>query len=331
MANTPLYTAIDGQFEKGNLGLWHNKFCNKWHSKFNKLQSKETSKKDWVDCIVTKSKSFTIVSYADKMQKLADEVVCYQTTEPMIIGMGLSHPIENGILFHHTLGVPYLSGSSVKGLVRAWAEQWEGGIGDAELLRIFGSENRFTDNPENTDTQAGSVIFFDALPVNEVTLKTDIMTPHYPDYYSNQGKKTAPVDNQNPTPISFLAVAKGVTFQFVFKGRKNAHKSDILTAKEWLKLALENLGAGAKTAVGYGRMKIHTLTERTEADKWLDNHLSSVKKEHNIPHDEEALKSKPLAELWKEIRATDLKEAVKDTIFKQCSPSKKALKIYNLP
>ncbi|MBA5248996.1 MAG: type III-B CRISPR module RAMP protein Cmr6 [Gammaproteobacteria bacterium] len=278
MANTPLYTAIDGQFEKGNLGLWHNKFCNKWNNKFDALRSKESSKKDWVDDIVTKSKKLAMTPYAGKIQKIADEVVCYQTTEPMIIGMGLNHPIENGMLFHSTLGVPYLPGSSVKGLVRAWAEQWKEDINDAELLRIFGSENRFNDdNTKHTDTQAGSVIFFDALPINKVTLETDIMTPHYPDYYSSQGK-IAPADNQDPVPIFFLAVAKGVIFQFAFKARKNESDiSDISTVKEWLKLALENLGAGAKTAVGYGRMTFEEPPlERSAIDDWIEEQRSGV-------------------------------------------------------
>ncbi|OIR24413.1 type III-B CRISPR module RAMP protein Cmr6, partial [Bathymodiolus thermophilus thioautotrophic gill symbiont] len=142
MGNTSLYNKTIGDFNDGNLGLWNDKFCNMWSDDFTALVPKEDGKKNWVNDIVEKSKTSRVNPHINRMQKLADKVVCYKTSEPMIIGMGLNHPIENGMLFHHTLGVPYLPGSSVKGLVRAWAEQWENVNGD-ELFRIFGSKNRF--------------------------------------------------------------------------------------------------------------------------------------------------------------------------------------------
>jgi CRISPR-associated protein Cmr6 len=33
--------------------------------------------------------------------------------------------VENGFLWHPTLGVPYLPGAAVKGLVRAYVEHWD--------------------------------------------------------------------------------------------------------------------------------------------------------------------------------------------------------------
>lgn len=273
MENTPLYNAInDNYFKKGNAGLWHNKFCNKWNAQYKQLTPKETGKKDWIKDVASKENSILPTANIQNIVG-AENTVCYKTTEPMVIGMGLNHPIENGMLFHHTLGAPYLPGSSVKGLIRAWAEQWTEGkdkVNDEELLQIFGSKNRFKNNKDD-NTQAGSVLFFDALPVNKATLKADIMTPHYPEYYDDKGK-TPPADNQNPIPITFLSIGTGAIFQFAFKARKNANKDDITTVKKWLDLALKNLGAGAKTAVGYGRMHEANCPEQSPVDKWIEKH-----------------------------------------------------------
>ena len=36
------------------------------------------------------------------------------------IGLGVPHPLETGIALHHLYGVPYLPGSAIKGVTRAW-------------------------------------------------------------------------------------------------------------------------------------------------------------------------------------------------------------------
>ncbi len=37
----------------------------------------------------------------------------------LVIGMGYSSPVENGFLFHHTYGIPYIPGEALKGLTRS--------------------------------------------------------------------------------------------------------------------------------------------------------------------------------------------------------------------
>jgi len=44
-------------------------------------------------------------------------------TAPFVTGMGMEHPLENGFAFLDPYGVPYLPGSSVKGVVRRAAEE----------------------------------------------------------------------------------------------------------------------------------------------------------------------------------------------------------------
>ena len=170
------------------------------------------------------------------------------TQEPLITGFGLPHMTANSLAWHPTLGVPYIPGSTIKGLVRDWTNQWCGVDADT-IKRIFGSDTHTNDKDDN---QLGSVIFFDALPVHPVKLKQCIMTPHYQDYYSSQGT-TPPSDNRSPVPISFLAVNVGCQFCFSLKARDNS-EDDIELVSKWLTEALAYIGIGAKTAVGFGRM-----------------------------------------------------------------------------
>lgn len=46
-----------------------------------------------------------------------------RTVAPLVTGMGLEHPTENGFAFFDPHGVPYLAGSSVKGVLRRAAEE----------------------------------------------------------------------------------------------------------------------------------------------------------------------------------------------------------------
>jgi len=53
----------------------------------------------------------------------ADLVKDAEATSAFVTGMGLEHPIENGFAFLDPYGLPYLPGSSVKGVLRRAAEE----------------------------------------------------------------------------------------------------------------------------------------------------------------------------------------------------------------
>jgi CRISPR-associated protein Cmr6 len=91
------------------------------------------------------------------------------------------------------------------------------------------------------------------------------MTPHYGPYYE---RSEVPGDWHSPMPIPFLTVSPGQSFVFALVPRtlSNADRTDCHTAVEWLENALLELGAGAKTAVGYGRFERDKKTEE-EAEK----------------------------------------------------------------
>lgn len=59
-------------------------------------------------------------SLAEKLGALTFDVA---TAAPFVTGMGIEHPMENGFAFLDPYGLPYLPGSSVKGVVRRAAEE----------------------------------------------------------------------------------------------------------------------------------------------------------------------------------------------------------------
>jgi CRISPR-associated protein Cmr6 len=257
--NLPLYEQATQSINKLNLnsddinlGLYYQKFCRSWKADFYNLD-----KKGFVNEITDKSRKLNrnlLDEYIERMYRLTYELdgrfKIYELTECFITGIGLDHPIEVGFLWDYTLGVPYIAGSSIKGLVKDWAKNWcQENAGD--IIRIFGSE----DKKEN---QVGSVIFFDALPYRNINLKTDIITPHYSPYYSQE---KCPGDWANPTPIPFLTVDENQKFIFFIVPRKQKYVKDCSKVIEWLEAALITLGAGAKTATGYGRFKSSEGTE----------------------------------------------------------------------
>lgn len=267
----------------GNAGLWYNKFFNQWHS-ISDVAIPEEGKQNWVTKVADGNavgNHKEIDNYILRMGQLLEQQkqapLFYKLESDFVTGLGLGHPIENGFAWHHSLGTPYLPGSSIKGLVRHWAENWalpdRASLSKQEwrdykndFLRIFGSrlnDKEVIKSAKHTTT--GNVIFFDALPTRPVTLKADIMTPHYSDYYQDVRGETAPSDWLSPNPIPFLALNRGATFLFAILPRSPQDEQaleDCKQAQEWLEGALEWLGAGAKTAVGYGRFTLDTKEQK---------------------------------------------------------------------
>jgi len=267
--NQPIY-AQDKHSPKlqdtSNTGLWFDRFFNQYQKGWSLDAQGEKPKTQFLENIVGDSNSKKVgnpdqlKSYQERTQKLAsaqannsiDFMGVFENDWHFVTGMGNPHPVENGITWHPTLATPYLPASSVKGMVRAFMEQEmeDQGISDKDIERIFGS----------TD-QSGSVIFFDATPTEPVTLTIDVITPHMGDWYAkgtendSVGKASAvPADWHAPVPSQFL-VCKGITLFFAVAPRRAHSEQDFKDSGfvwDALKDALEWIGAGAKTSVGYG-------------------------------------------------------------------------------
>ena len=239
----------------GNAGLWYDKFCHRWQDREWKIEPQ--GRKDWIGTVTngrvgdSSALQEAVSRTLDLLAGLHGEARFFATAGRFVTGLGRSHPLENGFAWHPTLGVPFLPASSVKGMVRSWVEFW---LEEKEKARrIFGSQG-----------EVGTVIFLDALPAAPVQLEREVMTPHYQDYYS--GKPDCPPgDWYDPNPINFLAVAKGQPFVFGVAARDpERNAADLAAVLACLPQALENIGAGAKTAAGYGRF----VPDRASDVKW---------------------------------------------------------------
>jgi CRISPR-associated protein Cmr6 len=266
-----------------NMGLWFERFFNQFDDDANEILESKSLNGEliqgtnfWLQKLNNAGNTDALRQAACRQMNLVKQLngryKFFNTQWHFVTGTGYPHPVENGLSWHRTHGVPYLSGAAVKGLVRAWVEEWEYAAPDDEteeekktreakkhkhLLSWFGSESK-----QNKTNQAGDIIFFDALPVKEVQLVTDIMTPHQGEWYSNGGKiknvatepEKVPADWHDPIPIPFLVVDKATSYLFSVAPRnaQTAERVDMNCVICCLTNALEWLGAGAKTATGYG-------------------------------------------------------------------------------
>lgn len=269
----PLYNNCDKPTKcdkDGNHGLWFERFFDQYNERAN--WEVGTEKTRWLSDNFNNKKvgdSKQLERHAQAQIQLAKSLQgqshVFTASWHFVTGMGNPHPVENGFAWHPTLGVPYLTGAAVKGLVRSYiennldTENSENPDKQALLLQWFGSTDKDPKNhTKEMPAQAGDLIFFDALPIKPVTLGVDIMTPHMGKWYEkgashpNQSD-TVPADWHDPVPVAFL-VAKEIMLQFSFALRR-ASAIDLKDVQQALELALKHAGAGGKTATGYGGMQ----------------------------------------------------------------------------
>lgn len=211
----------------------------------------------------------------------------------MAIGLGNASVYNNGFTFHPILGIPYIPGQGVKGILRNYIikEHFNKSEDQAEsdplFCLYFGCSEKSYDNT----ARAGKLIFMDAFPINSFAVLPDIMNPHYGAYYGDESNNVAPHDALSPVPIIFLTIKKAeFQFNFYLKASEDINPNEFLftpkkennedndeifyedytNAKDLFKEnaeisaiiektlieALEIKGVGAKTRVGYGRFTV---------------------------------------------------------------------------
>jgi CRISPR type III-B/RAMP module RAMP protein Cmr6 len=192
-------------------------------------------------------------------------------TSPIVAGIGRWNPVEVGFTFDRFCGVPFLPGSTVKGLLHAAADLVAAGELDGDrsfwtsqtVSRIFGEQE-----------QSGAFAFYDAYPERWPRLEIDVMTPHHSHYYDHSQDVAA--DWDEPIPVHFLRVEAGTPFLFWFgeRTRGTGKEGDRETIAALLTTALDWLGVGAKTSSGYGwfeaRQEREAHEARTESILWED-------------------------------------------------------------
>lgn len=225
-------------------------------------------------------------SQATPVQELTDqqvgklqhrEIVLYSTYPGILMGTGYLHDvseeeaIKNGFSLDYVTGMPYLPGSSLKGILRSvfpgrykenvsnssasgstLAKELEAYLRDIAHdpdLDVYQLEEEIFDNGD---------VFVGAYPdlrddKNKSLFEMDYITPH------DKGRFKEPV------PISIMRVRPGVAFRFAFLLRdpdeSSTSGSEVsgtgYTADKKLEMfrqILLDMGIGAKTNVGYGKL-----------------------------------------------------------------------------
>ena len=196
-----------------------------------------------------------------------------KSISPFMTGTGMEHPLENGFAFLQPYGLPYLAGSSIKGVLRNTARllqqnafgEGNQGWNPLAIETLFGSDDNLTGKENIDEVRRGALTFWDViiLPkevdkggVKTRSLKIDILTPHQ--RHKLQGT-ARPHYSGDPVPVPFLAVGAGADFNFHIQANPALLES---FADSWqsliescFKYTFDWLGFGAKTAVGYGVLK----------------------------------------------------------------------------
>ncbi len=193
-----------------------------------------------------------------------------QTIYPgLVLGSGYNHPakpnskddFQLGFYFDHTSGLPVISGSTVKGILRSVfpkpMDKKE--IIDGKLDYFQNSfQKLMPEQPkicrQSLDDLAGQIfnhgdIFYDAyisdIPSKNEIFAEDYITPHESPF-------------AEPKPIRFLKIAPSVTFTFQFALNDSILNKAVFPIKSKLELfnqIILDFGLGAKTNVGYGQFK----------------------------------------------------------------------------
>lgn len=158
----------------------------------------------------------------------------------VLIGSGSHKVLDTGFTLDHTNGLPIIPSSSLKGVVRTYAQAVEEAPLDL-VNRLLGEEDEMA--------PPGDLIFFDGIPTAPPVIERDVLNPLYSDYY--RGQSDAATEKISARPSFFLTLGRNSHFTFAVASR--SRDSDAVEqGAEWLAQALQTLGVGAKTSAGYG-------------------------------------------------------------------------------
>lgn len=178
----------------------------------------------------------------------------------MIVGLGTESVLETAVTLHRTYGVPSIPGSALKGLAASFARQRLGSDWHPDGTAY---QTMFGDT-----TSAGYITFFDALYVpgsgyNQQPLHPDVITVHHKKYYQDGAKLEPPADWDSPTPVPFLSATGSYLVAVSGPPDQDNGNGWAVAAMKLLRLALEEMGVGAKTSSGYGRLTLDSVQPAT--------------------------------------------------------------------
>ncbi|MCG5531156.1 type III-B CRISPR module RAMP protein Cmr6 [Halorhodospira halochloris] len=229
----------------------------------------------------------------------------------LFVGLSVGGMLETGCAISHSYGMPYIPGSSIKGVVRAHVRQSPFADQHPEVVdEIFGAAADATDAEDEGVGYSGVVAFHDAwwVPTNKEISNPfveEVVTSHHLNYYGKDGA-VAPSDCDSPIPNAQIATQG--SFLFVLQGEQTWRE----LAAQMLLAALSVHGIGAKTRSGYGVFDPKPAIPASPACPWVDETIERLcQKDNSKP--EVVLRGKGLAEAWQNITDESLKaEALAD-------------------
>lgn len=197
-----------------------------------------------------------------------------RTTYPgLLIGLGYPHDtkekgaIAGGFSFDYTTGLPYIPGSTVKGMLRSYFPGQRTKNQNAYrkfiaqvLSEVFKESKKENPGPEELEKYVDTLeellfekdnIYFGGYPLLDKRSKKNILaeeyiTPHKP--------------LKNPKVIKLLKVGPDVKFAFLFVLHDCKLDDKLSISSEQIKALFEQLlelgGVGAKTNVGYSQFEL---------------------------------------------------------------------------
>lgn len=137
----------------------------------------------------------------------------------------------------------YVPGSSIRGLVRAWAKKYPDK--SSRMNELLG----YQDNEKITP---GKIEFLDAYPDQPTRLTIDIVNPQQEFQVLHNEEKQS-----NPCPLYTLGDGDNkIKVTIAIRGLPNkATEEDVKEVWEWVEQALHFYGVGSRTASGYGMIK----------------------------------------------------------------------------
>jgi CRISPR-associated protein Cmr6 len=242
-----------------NASLWLDKFIAGQNRKDERTETSAEKFKQQLINETAKIKTPDIyqnffVRWKDSLTAVGAKFKNFKVEGRMVIGLGAEGVSETSIALHRTYGVPFISGSALKGLAASYAHKCLGDDWKKETKATkLGKAHGFVFGSQSS---AGFITFHDAMliPKTRNPLHADVMTVHHSDYYGEktdgQDNRLPPADWDNPVPIPFLSAT----------GNYLVAISSVEGAEDWIKFvfailekALQEEGIGAKTSSGYGR------------------------------------------------------------------------------
>lgn len=222
----------------------------------------------------------------------------------MVIGLGAKGALEAGLHLEHTWGVPIIPGAALKGLAAATAHHLLVDDGWRKRTKDTKREPVSFDELFGMTDDAGSVVFHDAWWIPEapdatLPIHLDVMTVHHPKYYQHAapGSPPPPSDMDSPIPIPFASVTGSYLV---------AVEGDLAwcsTAMDILKIGLAELGIGAKTNAGYGRMVLSYESPEAKRQREHEQEAARVARERVADVGRQEQEVRRQAELARELDA----------------------------